>query len=126
MPVISLSTYKVPQMSRGNPPFLRELQKIVSLQFQLSTQETDSYEALRRLLSKYLQELMDRDFHRLLLLLYRVDVSEQRLRQLLKENPEKDAVGLIADLVLERQLEKIKTRRETGRRDNNISDEERW
>jgi hypothetical protein len=113
-------------MSPANHPFLRELQKIVSLQFQLSTQETDSYEALRRLLSKYLQELMDRDFHRLLLLLYRVDVSEQRLMQLLKENPEKDAAGLIADLVLERQLEKIKTRRETGRRDNNISDEERW
>ena len=57
------------------------------------------------------------DFSALIRILYRVDVSESRLRQLLQENKATDAGRLIARLILERQWQKILTRREYSRED---------
>jgi hypothetical protein len=57
--------------------------------------------------------------------LYRVDVSEPKLKNLLQANPQTDAAVIIADLLIERQAEKIKTRESfKGKRD--IPEDEKW
>ena len=61
---------------------------------------------LRQQLIAYINLLLLEDFNRLLQLLYRVDVSEQKLKSLLKENPSTDAAILITDLLIERQQER--------------------
>jgi len=48
-----------------------------------------------------------------------------KLKHLLKENPGEDAGFVIADLIIERQLQKIKSRKET-KKDNHIPDDEKW
>jgi hypothetical protein len=85
----------------------------------------NNYLQLRDTLAKKINELINTDFSRLISMLYRVDVSEQKLKNLLKENPDTDAGILIADLMIERQAEKIKSRQQ-NQRDENISDEEKW
>ena len=76
-------------------------------------------------LVRAVSDLINFDFPRLVQALYRIDVSEQKLRQVLKDNNEKDAAELIAGLIIQRQLEKQKSRKE-NRGSNEISDEEKW
>jgi hypothetical protein len=55
-----------------------------------------------------------------------MDISEQKLKLLLKENEQEDAGHIIASLMIERQLQKIKTRQESAGNDVAYDDEERW
>jgi hypothetical protein len=71
-------------------------------------------------------ELINTDFNQLLQLLYRLDVNEKKIRTLLESNKGIDSAPLITDLIIERQIEKIKSRRQFKQRDDTISDEERW
>ena len=89
---------------------------------ELVLQEPAWYQQLKAAVN----ELINHHFDDLLQLLYRVDVSEAKLRQLLNDFPAADAAGIIANLLLERQLQKIKSRREHAQRDETIPDDERW
>ena len=80
---------------------------------------------LEELLAETLNGWIRSDFNKLVQLLYRIDISETRLRSLLEENTESDTGLLIARLILERQWQKIQTRRSFKPGDT-ISDEERW
>jgi hypothetical protein len=81
---------------------------------------------LRDQLAAYINQLILRNFDRLISLLYRMDISEQKLKLLLKENEQEDAGHIIASLMIERQLQKIKTRQESAGNDVAYDDEERW
>jgi len=81
---------------------------------------------IKEVLIASIQELIRKDFNQLLNILYRLDVSENRLRQMLKENEQEDAATIVAALIIERQLEKIKSRREYSRRDDTINENEKW
>lgn len=62
-------------------------------------------------LSRYIEDLIHTDFRTLLNLLYRVDVSEKRVKEALAENKNNESAGLlIARLLIERETEKIKLR----------------
>jgi uncharacterized protein YwgA len=76
-------------------------------------------------LSLLINQLINTDFEKLAGILYRIDVSEKKLKKLLADNPGMDAGQLIAGLVIERLIEKKKSR-EKFRRDSNMSDEEKW
>ena len=58
-------------------------------------------------LAAYVNELIMTNFERLVQLLYRIDVSEEKLKKLLRQNPESDAGLIIANLIIERQKQKI-------------------
>ncbi|RYY62905.1 MAG: hypothetical protein EOO05_00950 [Chitinophagaceae bacterium] len=74
-----------------------------------------------------INQLLVHDFNKLIAILYRLDVSEPKLRQRLAEANAADAAAVIAGLVIERQVEKIKSRRESRRDDiNTISEDDRW
>ncbi|HRO45328.1 hypothetical protein [Agriterribacter sp.] len=53
-------------------------------------------------------ELIEHDFQGLINILYRIDVSEVKLKQLLKTGEGKDAALIIGNLIIERQAEKLK------------------
>ena len=80
---------------------------------------------LEQLLAETLNGWIRSDFDRLVQFLYRIDISEARLKRLLEENKGRDTGQLLAGLVLERQWQKIETRRRF-KADDSISDEERW
>ena len=66
------------------------------------------------------------DFNKLIYILYRADINEQKLNRLLAENKKEDAGKIIAALFIQRQLEIIKSRKENTANSKNDSDEERW
>ena len=76
-------------------------------------------------LADKINELINSDFQKLVSILYRMDISEPKLKLLLKENPNVDAGLIIADLMIERQLQKAESRQKY-KRDENISDDEKW
>jgi hypothetical protein len=70
--------------------------------------------------------MIQTDFGALVQLLYRIDVNEARLRGLLQENAGEDAGLVIARLILERQWQKIETRRKYRQEKGDGGGEERW
>lgn len=76
-------------------------------------------------LIQYINHLLVYDFNKLVQILYRVDVSEQKLKELLKANAQTDAATIIAALLIQRQIEKIKTK-EAFKPNDNITDEDKW
>jgi hypothetical protein len=94
-------------------------------EFSLQQQQSDSLEDCRKQLAAYINYLIHEDFGRLVHLLYRIDVSESRLRELLASGAETDAGDLIAGLILERQLQKLQSRNQFQQK-GPISEDEKW
>lgn len=92
---------------------------------QIELPQNISFDEIKAQLADHINDLIRDDFQKLVGILYRIDVSESKLKQLLKENPDTDAGIIITDLIIERQLQKIKSRKEY-KRDENISDDEKW
>lgn len=61
-------------------------------------------------LSILIAYLMENDMHRLLNAMYRLDVSEARFHEAMQRLSKEEVASHIADLVLERELQKVKTR----------------
>lgn len=95
-------------------------------QFDLSVTENSGEEQLVSMLSQKINQLIQDDFTRLVQLLYSIDVSEQKLKLLLRENPQTDAGKIIAHLILERQKQKLKSREIFKQSQNNDDAEEKW
>ncbi len=50
----------------------------------------------------YINDCINHDFNKLVQLLYRIDVSEQKLKTILQSHPNEDAAKLIAAVMIER------------------------
>jgi len=98
---------------------------ITELSKDLGIKRTANDQYTRQMLADKIHELLNSDFQRLISILYRMDVSESRLKLLLKENPDTDAGIIIADLMIERQLQKLRSRQQY-KPDENISEDEKW
>jgi hypothetical protein len=81
--------------------------------------------ALLKRLAMEIDHLIQADFHRLIAFLYRLDISERKLKQTLEENTDKDAGELIATLIVERQLQKMQTR-QSFKPQQDIPEDEKW
>ena len=77
-------------------------------------------------LGTYINQLIQTDFQKLIGLLYRIDVSEIKLKTLLQQHAGEEAGKIIAALIIERQLQKIKTRQQFKQRDDHFTGEEKW
>ncbi|MBC7867956.1 MAG: hypothetical protein H7X88_10535 [Gloeobacteraceae cyanobacterium ES-bin-316] len=77
-------------------------------------------------LCAYINELIINDFERLVSLLYRIDVSEKKIKTFLQRQPGVNAAETIAVLIIERQLQKIKSRQENRREKTDIDLNESW
>lgn len=76
-------------------------------------------------LSEYINHLVNNDFQKLLYHLYRIDISEQKLQNLLRDNPGQNAGDIIAHLIIERQLQKLESRKKYKDRSAG-SEDEKW
>lgn len=100
----------------------KNLEQLLNLNQQLNAFQQQE---LKEQLISIVNYLLLHDFDKLIRILYRVDVSEQKLKELLQKNPQTDAAIIITDLLIERQEEKIKTK-ESFKTNDNIADEEKW
>lgn len=98
---------------------------ILSLLSQPATGEQNQQE-LKIKLAALLNELIQHDFHALVQLLYRVDVPEKQVKQLLQQQPGTDAGILLATLLLKRQEEKEALRQQCSNNDAHIAEDDRW
>lgn len=67
-------------------------------------------EELLKLIEELVTELVNHDFERLLLMLYRLDVNEQKVKQAIDTAGPNNASRNIAELVLAREKEKAVSR----------------
>lgn len=103
----------------------RDLVPVLNASLGLTLPDEGSLDELRERLAVHINGLIRNDFEKLVFLLYRIDVDEARMRALLHDRQGADAPVLIADLIIERQLQKIRSRRahtDTGQ----VPDEEKW
>ncbi len=109
-------------MSSASSDIINSINSDWALQLNTSLTEEELIQAF----AVHLNDMIVNDFAQLITALYRIDVSEQKIRQTLKENPRADAGRIIAHLIVERQKQKIKTRERYRSRDNDIDEDEKW
>jgi hypothetical protein len=104
----------------------QNLASAISASFELELRKDTSADQLLDILAAHINDMIDHDFNRLVNVLYRIDVNESKLRQMLNENAH-DTGRVIAGLIIERQLQKIASR-ESFRTNNerSIDEDEKW
>ncbi|MFT3748671.1 MAG: hypothetical protein QM768_10155 [Agriterribacter sp.] len=100
---------------------IQSLQQVLSLQLA----DTLTKEKLKYIIAERVNDLIQHDFAQLTQLLYRIDINEARLKKLLNETGGKDAAEIIAELIIERQVEKLEIMK-TFKKENDINEEEKW
>lgn len=103
-----------------------ELIRLLNEELPVGIAANDSWSQIQQQLAAYINTLLQNDFNRFVAYLYRIDVSEQKLKTLLQQNPGKNAGEIIAGLIIERLLQKIKTRRQYNQGQHGFDDEEKW
>jgi hypothetical protein len=73
-----------------------------------------------------INDMINTNFERLISLLYRIDVNEEKLKSLLRQNESEDAGKIIATLIINRQLDKIRSRKENKTTPDDIPEDEKW
>ena len=103
----------------------KELKYYLQQSFQLPGSILEMEDA-ENFLSDKMNQLIKDDFSHLVQLLYRIDVNETKLKQVLKDNPNEDAGKIIARLIIERQQQKMISRNSFKKAEDNSSEEEKW
>jgi hypothetical protein len=80
----------------------------------------------REELAAYINQLINTDFEKLVFLLYRIDVKESAIKQLLALPSSNNAGEIIADAIIKRQLEKVVSRQQYKQPTENIPAEDKW
>lgn len=73
--------------------------------------EVDDFEVIRKKLIEEIQYLIDYDLNKLWNVLYRIDVFEKKVRNVIATTPHTEHAVHIANLIIERQQEKIISRK---------------
>ncbi|MES2374595.1 MAG: hypothetical protein V4557_18610 [Bacteroidota bacterium] len=76
-------------------------------------------------MASFINDLIDKDFARLVQLLYRLDVSEDKLKSVLLEHPTGDAGNMIAALIMERIAQREKAK-ELFKQEGDVPEDEKW
>ena len=106
-----------------SPENLALAQQELSRDFNIS--QTGTEQELLPELAACINELIHNDFSRLVAILYRIDISEHTLRAGLQQQADTDAGLFIAQLIIERQIQKQQLRSQFNRQQD-IPDDEKW
>ncbi len=104
---------------------MKELIKQLNKAFEIKNElmlEVKNEKDLVLLLSKYIQELINTNFEQLLWLLYRIDVAENKVIETINNSKPENASLIIAEMIIERQKEKIETRKKYSDKTNKNDD----
>ena len=77
-------------------------------------------------LSAQLNKMINENFEQLIALLYRIDVSENKLKNILAAEKSALSGDILAQLIIERQLEKLEARKKYKKDAGENNEEERW
>jgi hypothetical protein len=106
---------------------LNELVTVINDSLGVALKENLSRDQIKERLTEYINDLIDHNFNKLVNLLYKIDVSESRIKRLLDETSGNNAGDIIAELIIERQIQKIESREQfTGRDPGRIDENEKW
>lgn len=97
------------------------LQSLIKVQDEITVQSPGWYTDLKFTIDN----LIVNDFGKLVQVLYQADVSEEKLKRLLSINSATDAATIIANLLLERQIQKLRAKA-AFHSQTPATDEERW
>ncbi len=113
---------------QNNALILHEIQTNLEKLFDVNINivNQNSVEEVIEYLSHRINDLINTNFEKLISLLYRMDVSEQKIKHLLEKNNTSNAGLVIAPLMVERELQRIKTKKEFLQTPNNNCTEEKW
>ncbi len=70
---------------------------------------TTDINEIKKILTERILELAEKNFDKLINSLYRMDVNEIKLHEILYKKEKEQIPSLIADLIIERQVQKIRT-----------------
>jgi hypothetical protein len=90
------------------PPLVEKLNKDFSLEGK-SLPALNELPSIREHLIKKVAELLSKDYDRFLSNLYRIDVDEKRVSEILRAKDRTTIPEKLADLIIERQLQRVKT-----------------
>ena len=85
----------------------------------------NDHETLIDQMADEINYLINNDFNKLMFILYKVDVSEEKVRAMLQDKGHSNTGKEIAYLLIKRQLEKIE-KRSTGNGSIDIPEDEKW
>jgi N-acetylglucosamine kinase-like BadF-type ATPase len=102
-----------------------ELIEQINKELLLELPQKISHEQLQEQLARHINHLINTNFEKLVYYLYRIDVNETKMKQLLQTNHD-NAGEIIAAMIIDRQLQKIKSRKQFSKRDDGIDEEDKW
>jgi len=95
----------------------RERKRVIAERFGMAEEggeRWDDVSEFRRALIERIVYLLECDAERLMAILYRVDVSEDAVTGVFRERVPENIAPALADLIIERQMRKVRTRRKDG------------
>ncbi len=99
------------------PINVKEVTKLISTSLKNSEFDLDSaaknlktLNEFKAYLTKKLTKMLDEDYSSLVNLLYRIDVDEEKVNELFSSSNKDFIPAALADLIIDRQIEKIKWR----------------
>jgi len=104
---------------------IHSIQKFVSKDFVkndysslIPNNDFEKLEEFRKYLTEKIKDMLDNNYNLLINTLYRIDISENKLAELFSSKNKETIPEKLADLIIERQIEKINFRRRY--RDGNL------
>ena len=90
---------------------LKELTGIIKSHLDIDLDvEDDDYQNLLKMIERRVEELLEKDSGLLFSYIYRLDVSEQMVRQVMTKD-DLDSVKALAKLIMDRQLQRLHTKK---------------
>lgn len=89
---------------------LKLIKKDFGLEESFTLKTEDHREELLEELGRIIQYLLDNDFEKLLNVMYRIDLPEKDVKKVLSTEEPKNLSKTISGMVLDRELQKAKTR----------------
>ncbi|HEV8081049.1 MAG TPA: hypothetical protein VGP43_10065 [Chitinophagaceae bacterium] len=94
----------------------KELIQLINKQMDTDISVDSHMGVLKEKLIKFINDLIQNNFQKLIAILYKVDVDESKLKKLLREGIGKDTADIIATQIIEREIQKIETRKQFERK----------
>lgn len=104
-----------------------ELIRLINTELDTNISESTLQESILNTLAAHINDLINNDFEKLVYYLYRIDINEKRLKEILQSAPQQNAGVIIANMIIERQIQKIESRKKYHKDNTTDSpEEERW
>ena len=98
-----------------NSKDISKVSTLIRRDFGLDNQEfvpQNSMSDLKEKLIQIIRYFLDKEFERLLQVMYRIDINEDKLKIALASNPPDQVAQNIVELIIERECLKVKTRKQ--------------